>query len=278
MGIYSGLKQGGVAGDAGAAVNAAQLGSRLGAFGSYSGPIGAAAGYVAAPLAAYNFVENYKSGATGSDALNGAEAGAAIGSIIPGVGTVIGGVVGAAVGAIASAFGPGAKDPETSSVQNLIDYTGSHGNSQGAAANVQNPYLELAGLFDRRSSTLPMYQKYGRMGEQKFTNDMVQQINSAIQKDPSLAKDPQSVYDKVVSPWVNSMGSGWSNVGDTYTATTQGLLKDMVSQYLSGSAANDWKAIGGDSPFSSIYNGSSIQAQAAPPTLSNRPRPVTQRY
>jgi hypothetical protein len=269
LGIYSGLKQGGVAGDASAATNAAQLGSKLGAFGSYSGAIGTAAGYVAAPLAVYNAVSNYKSGATGSDTLNGAEAGAAIGSIIPGVGTVVGGIVGGAVGAISSAFGPGAKDPETSSVQNVINATSSNGNNPAIAANVQNPYLQLAGLFDERSSTLPMYQKYGRQGEQAFTTDMTKLMNSALQSNPSLAQNPQAMYQQVVAPWVNSMGSGWSNVGSTYTATTQGLLQGMVTQYLNGTAAQNWQAVGGDSPFQNIYQGSPIQGTQSPSSANS---------
>lgn len=246
LGIYSGIKQGGVAGYSGAAVNAAQLGARAGIFGGASGTIGAAAGYAAIPLSLYNFAENYQSGKTGSDALNGAEAGAAIGSVIPGLGTVIGGVIGGAVGALSSAFGPGAKDPETSDVQSLIDYTGSHGNSQQAAQSVSNPYLQLAGLFDERSSTLPIYAQYGRMGESKFANGMINTINQAYQKGTINANStPDQVYQNVVAPWVNSMGKGWSNVGSTYTATTQGLIQNMVAQYMNGSYKNAWQSVGG---------------------------------
>lgn len=267
LGIYNGLERGGLQGDTGAAVNAAQLGSKLGAFGGASGAIGEFAGYAAIPLAVANFVESYQSGKTGADALSGAEAGASIGSVIPVVGTAIGAVVGGAVGALASAFGPGAKDPETYVSNNLINYTSGHGNSQAAAQSVQNPYLALAGLMDEHSSTLPMYAKYGRMGEQKFTNDMVSQINQAAQQGIiSSSSTPQEVYNQVVAPWVASMGSGWSNVGSTYTATTQGLLQDMVTQYMSGTAAQNWKARGGDSPFSTLpaYGSLGFGKTAAP--------------
>jgi hypothetical protein len=265
LGIYTGLQQGGVKGDTSAAVNAAQLGSKMGAFGSYSGAVGTAAGYVAAPLALYNFASNYESGKTGSDALNGAEAGAAIGSIVPGIGTVLGGVIGGAVGALSSAFGPGAKDPETAGVQGLIDATSSNGNTSQVAANVQNPYVQLAGLFDRRDSTLPMYAQYGRMGEQKFTQDFASQINNAISSGKiSASTPPDQVYNQVIAPWVNSMGKGWSNVGDAYKATTQGLLQDMTRQYMNGTAAQNWKAVGGDSPFENIYQGSAIKAAPTP--------------
>lgn len=298
LNIYQGLQQGGVQGYGRAAGSGIQLAGLL----DNNPALGAAGGYILAPLSVYNAVNNWQSGKTGSDALNGAEAGAAVGSVIPGIGTVIGGLVGGAVGALSSAFGPGAKDPETASVQGLLDYTGSHGNDPGIAQQVSNPYLELAGLMDRRSSTLPMYQQYGRMGEQKFTNDLAGQINNAFtggigtgtfqgdkwSKDASgnyvlttptggqTIYKPQDaaaeVYATTVDPWVSSMGSGYSNVGDTYKATTQGLLQDMTGQYLSGQAAQDWKAVGGDSPFQNIYAGSPFTA--APTTSTPQAAPA----
>lgn len=249
LGVYNGIQQGGVQGYGNATVGGLRAASGIASLAGDSplaAALGSTAGYIAAPLAVYNAVENYQSGKTGSDALNGAEAGAAIGSIIPGIGTVIGGVIGGAVGAISSAFGPGAKDPETQDVQNVINATSQNGNSSQVAASVSNPYLQIAGLFDDRSSTLPMYQQYGRMGESKFANGMINQINQAYQAGTiNQNSTPQQVYNTVVSPWVNSMGSGYSNVGSTYTATTEGLVQDMVSQYMNGSFRTAWQSVGG---------------------------------
>lgn len=273
LGIYNGLKAGGVMGDSSAAVNAAQLGSRLGAFGGASGAVGAAAGYIAAPLALYGAINNYKSGATGSDALQGASAGAAIGSIVPGVGTIIGGAIGGAVGAIASAFGPGAKDPETVGVQKLIDTVGAHPDAAGQITSaVQNPYIAMAGLMDRHESTLPMYSQYGRLGEQKFTNDLVSKINAT----PGVTgMTSDQVYNNVVAPWVASMGKGWSGVGSTYAQVGQGLVKQMVTQYMNGSAQSSWKAVGGDSPFAKLPAfGTGSPAAAASPTRTIQPIPA----
>ena len=267
LGIYTGLKQGGVLGDTTAAVNAAQLASKFSSSGIL-GAAGTAAGYVAVPLAAYNAVANYESGKTGQDALNDAELGATVGTYFGPLGTLAGAVIGGAVGAISSAFGPGAKDPETAGVQKLLDVVGSHPDQASLITSaVQNPYIAMAGLMDRRESTLPMYAQYGRMGEQKFTNDMVGKINQAVSADPSLKNNPQAVYSQVIAPWVDKMGNGYSKVGDTYKATTQGLVQQMVTQYMNGTAAQNWKAIGGDSPFSSIYNGSPFTAVPAPPTV-----------
>jgi hypothetical protein len=246
LNIYQGLKQGGWEGDTKAGASALQL-------------LGGPGGYIAG--------KSWKSGATGSDALSGAQTGAEIGSIIPGIGTVIGGLIGGAAGALSSAFGPGAKDPETYAVQNVIDATSKNKNNPAVAASVQNPYLELAGLMDRRSSTLPEYAQYGRMGEQKFTNDLVSQINNAAKTNPALAKDYNAMYNQVVNPWVTKMGSGYSQVGPEYTATNQGLIQAMTKQYMSGEAAQDWKSIGGQSPFASIYQNSPFTAVATPPTV-----------
>lgn len=239
LNIYTGLKQGGIKGD---------LQAANGAYGLATGTGGIPG--VGQALSLYNAVSNYKSGATGNDALLGAQAGASIGSIVPGVGTLIGGAIGGAVGAIASAFGPGAKDPETVGVQKLLDVVGAHPDQASQITSaVQNPYIALAGLFDRHESTLPVYAQYGRKGEYKFTTDLVNKINST----PGVkGMSSDQIYKNVVAPWVNSMGGGWGNVGSTYTQTTQGLIKQMVDQYVSGSAQSDWKAVGGDSPFKNL--------------------------
>jgi hypothetical protein len=257
LGIYQGLQQGGWQGDTRAAASALQMAGALGGESALS----TAGSGILIPLDVYNEINNWQSGNTASDAEAGATTGAAVGSVVPGLGTVVGGVVGGALGALTSAFGPGEKDAETSAVQNVIDATGQYGNNPGVAASVQNPYLEMAGLMDRRSSTLPEYQQYGRMGEQQFTNDLVGKINQAVTANPSLGNNPNAVYNQVVSPWVNSMGSGYNNVGQTYTATNQGLLQDMTNEYMSGNAAHDWTSVGGQSPFQDIYKNSPFQAQ-----------------
>lgn len=256
LGIYNGIQQGGVGGDVGAAVNAAKLGSSLGAFGSASGAVGQAAGYVAAPLDLYNEVKNWQSGATGSDALSGAETGAAVGSIIPGVGTLIGGLVGGAAGAISSAFGPGKVDPEN---QNFNQYTqaynGAAGNSQQQAqiaGSLQNPYLPLAGYFDLRSGQMkgsnPIYSTYGRMGEGAFTNDLISKVQAAQASGTiKQGESATDAYNAVVQPWISSMGTWNDSNKDAMTA----LIQNMTGQIMDGQYQQDFKAIGGDSPFAS---------------------------
>jgi hypothetical protein len=257
LGMYQGIQQGGWQGD----TRAAASGLQLAGLASGNSALSTAGGGLLIPLDLYNEINNYQSGNTASDAEAGATTGAAIGSVVPVVGTVIGGLAGGALGALASAFGPGEKDPETTDVQNVINAVSSNQNNPNVAAEAQDPYLQLAGLMDERSSTLPEYQQYGRMGEQQFTDAMVNQINQAVTANPSLANNPNAVYSQVVAPWVNSMGSGYNNVGQAYTATNEGLIDDMVNQYMSGNAATDWQSVGGQSPFANVYNNSPFEPQ-----------------
>jgi hypothetical protein len=296
-GIYSGIQKGGVGGYGSAAVNAGQLAERLGVISS-TGPLGATIPVLGAALSIYSFADNWQSGKTGSDALQGAQAGAAIGSIVPGVGTALGAVVGAAVGALSSLFGPGATDPEQATFGNyLAAYNGGAaaaarasqppGAEQGAfrgfkfGADMADPnapklnfnsmdearsaggaaavahatpaqtFQVLAGIFDMRSSDLPFYQQYGRMGESAFTVDMATQINQALAKGVIGPHDSaQTIYDKVVNPWIGNMansgangGKGWATISagnpdDINIAETQpavkNLITQMIGQYQSG--------------------------------------------
>jgi hypothetical protein len=269
LGLINGIQQGGVAGYSTAGIDAAKLGIQTGLI-QNSPALQGALGIAGAGLSTYNFIKNYQSGATGADALNGAQAGASIGSmIVPGIGTVVGGLIGGAAGALSSAFGPGKKDPETYSWDGYLNAVSS--NPQ-AAGQVSNPYLFLAGLFDEKGkSTVPMVAQYGRMGEQKFTNDFMTQIQTAIRNGTVSAKsDPAFVYNKVVAPWVNSMngGQGWGKVGKEYTAAAQGLLKQMTTQFMNGSYSYNWKAVGGDTPFAPVQ-----QAEGYGRTLTRASKP-----
>lgn len=247
LAIYNGIKQGGVGGYGNAAVNAAQLAGRTGALGQASGAVAQGAGYLAAPLALYGAIKGYQSGDTGGDAVRGAQAGAAIGSIVPGVGTAIGAVLGGALGAISSAFGNGKVDPENQSFQGFTQAY--HQDPSGALAQNSDPYLPLAGLFDLRSNQIkgeiPFYNKYGRMGEQAFTNDMMKQIDAAKTAGTINANStPQEVYATAVAPWINKMGT-WQ---DSNKDAIQADLTQMAGQYNAGDVSS-WKAIGGDNTF-----------------------------
>lgn len=238
LGLYNGIKQGGIAGYGQAANSAYGLATGTGGIPG-----------VGQALSVYNAINGYRSGDTGGDALRGAEAGASIGSmIVPGIGTIVGGVIGGAAGAISSAFGNGKVDPEN---QNFEGYTQAFNKAPASqqsqlAQSVQDPYTVMAGYFDLRSNQLkgsnPIYSTYGRMGEQKFTNDLISKVNQAK---ASGITDPSQIYSQAVQPWIGSMGT-WQ---DSNKNAMQALIQNMTGQIASGTYQQNFKAVGGQQVF-----------------------------
>lgn len=238
LGVYNGLQQGGISGYGGAAVSGLRAGSSVAGLAgdtSLAGGLSSAAGYLAAPLALYNFGKNWQSGATGSDALNGAEAGAAVGSIIPVVGTAIGALIGGAVGALSSAFGGGKKDPETTMAQSITAASGTAAGQQQAQAAFQTPstaFQYLSGIMDAKNNTPghsePIEQVFGRMQEGPMVQQMTQQINSALTSGQvSKNATPQQIYSQVVEPWLTSKGASidtTTSEGADVASSLEGLI------------------------------------------------------
>jgi hypothetical protein len=275
--IYAGLQRGGVTGYTGAATNAAQLYSRLptsvtGLSAAEAGTLGKAAGGLASALAVYEFARNWQSGATGSEALQGAQVGASIGTTIaPGVGTLIGAGIGAAAGAVSSIFGPGREDPENVGWNQYAQAFQQHGAAGVQGANPSQNFQMLSGIFDARGSNIPFYGRYGRMGENQFTGDMFRTVNQALASG-KLAPNatPQQIYSQVVEPWISSMSPrGWQN-----TSTIQGapekqaignLLTSMIGQWRQGQITSSTRlGIGGQTLQGGVpaYGASGISPQA----------------
>lgn len=254
--IIQGIQQGGVTGYGGAAVNAAALASRTGALGSLSGTVGAVAGPLAGAISLYEFAKNWQSGSTGADALSGAETGATIGAVAGPVGALAGAVIGGAVGAISSAFGGGRADPETMALNNYAPQY----NKNPSIASQLNPaqnYQLLSGVFDAKDNSpghaIAAEQKYGRMGESAFINDVFTQVNNAIQSGQiSATATPAQIYSQVVNPYLSSQivdgrslaihtdgsnnftTSGGNNFGGAMQAAVQNLIGQWQSGQLTG--------------------------------------------
>lgn len=258
LGLYSGLQQGGTVGDLSAASGAARLGSSAASLAGDSGlasGLGDVAGGIAIPLSAYNLVKTYQSGATGSDALSGAETGASVGSLFGPIGTGVGALIGGAVGGIASAFGGGKNDPE-SLAGNSLDKAITAGTANDSAlSSPSNAFQYLAGAMDAKNDTAghsqPIEQVFGRMGESNLTNSMFDQINSAIGSgaftptaDGGIsvktgggtvtynANDaPTYIYNNVVAPWLQSQGAGISSSSTDLNGNNQGnqLISSLQS-------------------------------------------------
>jgi hypothetical protein len=257
LGLYQGLKTGGVSGDLEAGVSAGELGVQTGAISGAAGStLGSAIPLIGAGLSLYNTVENWQSGNTGADALNGAETGASIGTaVLPGIGTVVGGVIGGAVGALSSEFGGGKVDPETTSFNNMVAANAKTGtNGIVSSLNPAQGYQALAGMMDAKNNTAghstALEMAFGRAGEGNLMTQMTTQINSAIKSGAiSAGASPSQIYSKVVTPWLQSKNAYVSpnaiisSNGTKAGSTIDDLLTGLIGQWQSG-ALNSSSKVG----------------------------------
>jgi hypothetical protein len=200
----------------------------------------------------------------------GMAVGSAVGSVVPIFGTAIGAIIGAAVGWADAAFNR--QDPE---VQNFNQAT-QMANAQGpeSVVNIMNKYLVLAGLFDLHPSqikgNIPIYKKYGRMGEGQFVTDMCNLVYNAAQAGQIGPNDTaQTVFARIVQPWIDSFGYG--AMSDSNGETINYLIMGMLAEYFAG-LNKRWFAVGGDYPFGGLPTFSLPQSVA--PTSSATPSPV----
>lgn len=282
LGAAIGLRQGGVMGYGGAVFDIGKAVSASGAAGSATSALNNATGALGIGLSLYNLEQNWRSGATGSDALLAAETGAAIGSVIPGVGTLIGAALGGVVGGVSSIFGGGRADPENIGWDQYAGAYQQHGAAGVAGASPSQNFQMLAGIFDARGSQIPFYNAFGRMGENQFMQAMTTQINDALKAGTIAGNDSaSSIYSKVVAPWINSMSpNGWQNTltakGAPEKAAIGNLLTSMIAQYQAGQQGQ-WTGISGQaSPVTQRYGALGIaKNDAAVSTASTATQPFT---
>lgn len=182
--------------------------------------------------------------AIGSSVASAVGAGAAAGSFVPIIGTAIGIIV----GLIASGVFDHRTDPEVGNFNNAI---ATFHNNPDAIFNIADKYLVLAGLFDLEPNqikgNIPIYKKYGRMGEQAFTQDMANLIYNAAQSGAIGPTDtPQTVMTKVVQPWIDRFGYG--AMQDANAEMITDILIGMIAEYVTGLWSKRWYARSGDMP------------------------------
>jgi hypothetical protein len=195
-------------------------------------------------------------------------AGAAAGSVVPIIGTAIGVIV----GLVASGVFNHRVDPEVGNFNAAIQMAQAQGPQ--AVLGIQDKYLVLAGLFDllpgQIKGNIPIYKKYGRMGEYKFVSDMCALIQQAANQGIITANDTvQSVYDKVVAPWINSWGYG--PMQDTNASLINYIILGLIGEYVSGQFKQRWYARGGDFAFNALPLFTLPGATATAPTNSGTP-------
>ena len=191
-------------------------------------------------------------------------------------------MIGAIIGLVASGVFNHRVDPEVGNFNNAITLY----NQQGVNGimNIADKYLVLAGLFDLEpgqiKGNIPIYKKYGRMGEAKFVTDMVNLIYSAAQSGRITANDTvQTVYDNIVAPWIGSFGYG--SMSDTNGEMITNIIIGLIAEYITGLYKTRWFARGGDYPvqFSSLpafaLPAASTQTMAPGPAAAPPVTPVT---
>ncbi len=243
MGMYSGIQQGGFAGDTQAGLNAARLATNAGYLGGPTGALGSALPYATLPLDAYQFAtQDTQSGRSGSDAMGGAMTGAEAGAAFGPIGMGVGALVGGALGGIASAFGPGAEDPENTQWNNY------------AAAYAKNPqignyltpaqaYQNLSGEMDARTNapghSQPIEQVFGRMGEQNLMDQLTSYLNQEYQSGALTPNETISQqWNSIINPWLQSKGAGIANqrtiTGAPEAAPLTNDLQTLVNDWETG--------------------------------------------
>jgi hypothetical protein len=198
--------------------------------------------------------------------------GAAAGSVVPIVGTAIGVIV----ALVASGVFSHKMDPEVGNFNNAMALVRAQGPT--AVLGIQDKYLVLAGLFDLEpkqiKGNIPIYKKYGRMGEQRFVMDMCALIQAASNQGIITANDTvQSVYDKVVAPWI--AGFGFGPMQDSNTELINYLLLGLIGEYVSGQYKQRWYAVGGQFAFGALPAFTLPGSSAVAPTTSGTPVPTT---
>lgn len=237
-----------------AALNATDGGAAGAAAGQGAGlasDVGTALGALGAGYSLYNTVNNWQSGNTGSDALNGAETGASIGTmIVPGIGTVIGGLLGGAVGAASSAFGGGEHDPETTT-WNKVAQAAQSNPSLFAGMSPSQLYQNLAGVMDAKNNSAghsqPIEQVFGREGEGNLMDQLTGYLNQQYQA--GGIKPGESIanqWSQTIAPWLASKNASIANQ-NTSSGTPEA---PALTQDLQG-LVSDWEngAFGAQTPM-----------------------------
>lgn len=256
--IITGVQRGGVMGYGTAAVNAGALAGRLAPTLAQTGMLsagasadlqlaGQAAGVLAVPLSVYQFAKSWQSGATGADALAGAQTGATIGTaVLPGIGTLIGAGIGAAAGALTSVFGGGKADMETTEWNSLAGKFNALTPTQQSQImfSPSQAFINLAGTMDAKNNSpghsQPIEQVFGRMGEANLVSQMTQQINRQLAAGAiTNTSSVNDIYNKVVAPWLASKGASINMNERTSSGQAEGpalvqSLKSLIGAYASG--------------------------------------------
>jgi len=243
LGLVGGLQRGGTMGYAGAGLSAADLASKAGLIGGAGGFIPV----VGSALAAYSTIKGWQPGASGRNALTGAETGAEIGAFAGPIGMGIGAIIGGAAGAISGLMGnPGKAEmaPWQSFASQFNKLTPAQQTqviaSMPAGAAFQNLGSIMSAETNKPGHSEPIEQVFGRMGEDNLMRQMATYINQQYKAGKITAGESvQDQWTKVVYPWLVSKGATIDPNQRTARGTPEGSaliadLQSLIGSYESG--------------------------------------------
>jgi hypothetical protein len=151
----------------------------------------------------------------------------------------------------------------------------------------QTPPEELAqgfiNFYRTNKNEFPGQAKYGRTGNEDFVYDMTQVINKAV-KDGTVDKgaNAAAIYEKVVQPWLNTMGEGPKN--EDARRVQDFMMTDLINSFMQGKPISNAQ-VKGDKKFKIVSErpvfAGTASASSSAPTPFSEPRelaPVSTPY
>lgn len=255
------------AANAAAAESAKAAGAEVAGAGTGAGAASKIIPGIQAALGLYEAYKGIESGKEGRAALGGFGAGAGIATLAgatPGFGALAAaGPIGLAAAAIAAIGASMVNTKEFGDVAlrnywNAVD--------QGRGIGETDP-VELAqgfiNFYRTNKNNFAGQEKYGRTGNEDFVYDMTQVINNAV-KEGKIDKnvDAATMYQQVVQPWLNSMGSGPQN--EDAKRIQDFMMTDLINSFMQGKPISNAQ-VKGDSKFK-IVSEKPVYAGTAQPT------------
>lgn len=215
----------------------------------------------------------------GANAATGAKVGSAFGPIGTGIG--------AAVGAIAGALGLGIGKKAPYEFASYEQYKTAAGKYRGWEYNPKDLNTAFVGLMRVGKTNNYPPRKYGGYSEKdddRFTSDLAKKVAGAVQSGVLGPNDtPDSVFSKVVEPWVASMvpGGRW-DLNHPGGPESRWITRDLTDAYIAGLPITWQEAVNGaetEHPYPKfadvISSAPQFRAAAPPPAPAPPPSATT---
>ena len=217
---------------------------------------------VATALGAYNTAKAIEAGKEGRAAFNAATTAASAAKLLN-IGA-LGGPAGMAIAAAIAAIGASMVNTKEYGDVALRNYWNAVDSGRGIGQTDANELAQgFINFYRTNKNEFAGQEKYGRTGNEEFVYDMTQVINNAV-KDGKVNKDVDAatMYEQVVQPWLNSMGSGPKNADAKRIQDF--MMTDLINSFMQGKPISNAQ-VKGDKKFK-IVSEKPMYAGAAPTT------------